>query len=83
MLIKFSKDSGYQPDWVAMEFGFPNFDTFIKSEGMKKYVNMATINGEIYYMPKDFSRFEHIRKEQEITQNADILRYQYSTLMSK
>jgi hypothetical protein len=71
------------PDWIAAEFGFADFGTFIRSDHMKKYVKMILINGEPYYIPRDCSRFAHIRNEMEIAKNADILRYINCTFICK
>uniref|UniRef100_A0A915PG63 HTH OST-type domain-containing protein n=1 Tax=Meloidogyne floridensis TaxID=298350 RepID=A0A915PG63_9BILA len=67
------KDTGLLPDYVVAHYGFPNFETFMKSELMKDYVRLQLIEGKNCFLPRDCERFAHIRNEQEIERAATLL----------
>uniref|UniRef100_A0A914LJ28 Uncharacterized protein n=1 Tax=Meloidogyne incognita TaxID=6306 RepID=A0A914LJ28_MELIC len=67
------KDTGLLPDYVVAHYGFPNFETFMKSEMMVPYVRLQLIEGKNCFLPKNCERFAHIRNEQEIERAATLL----------
>nr|CAD2145614.1 unnamed protein product [Meloidogyne enterolobii] len=67
------KDTGLLPDYVVAHYGFPNFETFMKSEMMKDYVRLQIIEGKHCFLPQNCERFAHIRNEQEIERAATLL----------
>uniref|UniRef100_A0A915EER9 Uncharacterized protein n=1 Tax=Ditylenchus dipsaci TaxID=166011 RepID=A0A915EER9_9BILA len=66
----YAYDTGYNPQLVAMEFGFPTFDAFLKSDFMRPHVQM-TMNddGEPLFLPHENPIFKHIRDFQLASQN--------------
>lgn len=77
----FSRDAGFSPDLLVQHFSFPNFTALMNSDRVLKYIQVIPIDGKLCYLPRDFSRFSHIRDAQEITQNVTMLQYGFWVLI--
>lgn len=63
-LEHFSIDTGFIPDRVAQDYGFNSFEDFVNDDQMKTVVKVEIVDDQPVYVPRDCSRFRHIRDEQ-------------------
>uniref|UniRef100_A0A914HJL4 NADAR domain-containing protein n=1 Tax=Globodera rostochiensis TaxID=31243 RepID=A0A914HJL4_GLORO len=68
----FQIDSGYIAERVAGEHGYHKFEDFANSDLMKSVIKLSVIDGQPTYVPRDCTRFKHIRDEQMVSNDCTV-----------
>ncbi|KAI3422149.1 hypothetical protein GPALN_012682 [Globodera pallida] len=63
----FQADSGYIAERVAMEYGYQKFEDFANSDLMKSVIKLVVFDGQPTFVPRDCTKFKHIRDEQIVS----------------
>ncbi|KAL3083096.1 hypothetical protein niasHS_010898 [Heterodera schachtii] len=78
----FNVDSGLIPDLVAQQYGYQKFEDFFQSDLVKSVYKLVVYEGQPTYVPRDCSKFKHIRDEQMVS-NDTIVRKEDEMEMEK